>query len=213
MADKPAIPCLKQTLFWHSFIDDYGLTGNQLKLYLHIFRRAGYSGECWSSAQSMADHCRVTRRSILSLLGQLESLRMITVSKKAGHTHRIQLRETSEWVQRGKGCEMGDTPTCETRGTPTREMRSTGGVKPETHGGVKREAHKDTPYQHHPYNNHPSKDTPAESNPSKAIAGTPTARTFDSEEEMENFEREEREQFIRDNPELFEDDEDEDVPF
>lgn len=81
------------------WLDDYGLTADEFRIYCHIARRAGKTGKCWESVPKIAKACRVCRNVTLKALHALtETYRLLIRSKRQGETDEYSLAPESEWA-------------------------------------------------------------------------------------------------------------------
>lgn len=67
-------------------VDDMGLSANALRLYLHLKRVAGENGYCWQSTQTLAEHCRMARNTVVRAKRELVEAGLIEITsrKRAG---------------------------------------------------------------------------------------------------------------------------------
>lgn len=79
-------------VFMPAWLDDAGLTPVQMRVYVHLARR----GDTWSSAATIADICRINRKSVFSALAALEKMGLIRRESRAGETTLITLVQTNE---------------------------------------------------------------------------------------------------------------------
>ena len=79
-----------------NLIDDMELSVYAFRLYLHLKRRAGDSGECFESSRNMAKHCNMSEGSISNAKRELVKAGLIyikTRSKPGGEYHVITIRD------------------------------------------------------------------------------------------------------------------------
>lgn len=69
--------------FIPSFLDDYGLSPYEFRVYAHVLRRAG-GGKCWESIPNMAKHCRMNEKTTRRAIQRLIDLRMIRPQLRPG---------------------------------------------------------------------------------------------------------------------------------
>ena len=81
-----------------SFLDDFGLTPAQFRIYGRIARRVGKGGYCSESAQNMAIHCRMNLKTVRSAIKFLESHQLILVERRPGKSPHIALTHSSKWI-------------------------------------------------------------------------------------------------------------------
>ncbi len=84
--------------FIPSFLDDFGLSPFEFRLYSHIARRAGGQGQCWEGIDKMAKVCRMERKTAYKAFQFLEDHRMIRVERKKGATSHVTLTNRSAWI-------------------------------------------------------------------------------------------------------------------
>ncbi|MCF4967146.1 helix-turn-helix domain-containing protein [Nostoc sp. CMAA1605] len=85
--------------FIPAWLDDYGLTANEFRVYGHIARRVGTTGKCWESVPKIAKACRISRNVTLKALRALtEKYRLLTRNKRVGETDEYSLAPQSEWA-------------------------------------------------------------------------------------------------------------------
>lgn len=64
-----------------NIIDDMKLSLKAFRLYLRIRRRAGDSGKCWESTESLAAACRMSKTSVILAKRELENAELIIINK------------------------------------------------------------------------------------------------------------------------------------
>ena len=80
-----------------SYLDDWGLSPSEFRVYAHIARRAGMGGECWEGTHGMARVCRMNRKTVAAAIARLEKLHIIKVTRRDGKTSQIVLTNSSDW--------------------------------------------------------------------------------------------------------------------
>lgn len=168
--------------FIPSFLDDFGLSPFEFRLYSHIARRAGGQGQCWEGIDKMAKICRMERKTAYKAFQFLEDHRMVRVERKKGATSHITLTNRSSWIppdqevtsdrptrpphplkgtskKKISGCaENGIGTGCTLNGIPP--VPQTGYLPiPETeHLPIPNMVHKGTPYEGTPIEGSPNKE-------------------------------------------------------
>ena len=105
-----------QIAFIHSRLDEAGLTPVQFRVYCHISRR----GECFASAETIAQNCRVNRDSVWPAVTALEGRGMIEVVHRVGRTTVYRTTPMSAW--KGYPAEKrGQVNPAESKGHPVAE--------------------------------------------------------------------------------------------
>jgi hypothetical protein len=85
--------------FIPAWLDEYGLTADEFRVFSHILRRAGKTGKCWESVPKIAQACRLSRNVTLKALRALtEKYRLVTRNKRVGETDEYCLARQSEWA-------------------------------------------------------------------------------------------------------------------
>ena len=87
----------KSVLFVHSSLDDAGLTANEFRVYCHLARRAG-TGSAFPSADSIAEVCRMNRKTVWDVLRSLGERRMVCKAVRRGLSNVYALTLPEEWV-------------------------------------------------------------------------------------------------------------------
>lgn len=84
--------------FIPSYLDDYGLTAAEFRLYAHMGRRAG-SGKCWESIPNMAKHCAIAEKVVRRDLRILVEFGMVAIAEeKPGYATQYVLTHPSDWA-------------------------------------------------------------------------------------------------------------------
>lgn len=83
-------------IFVHSMIDDAGLSANEFRVYCHIARRAG-AGLAFPSGDSIAEVCRMNKKTVWTVLAALEERKMITRKNRKGTSNAYVLTTPDEW--------------------------------------------------------------------------------------------------------------------
>ena len=121
-------------VFIHSELDDLPLSSEGFRVYCHLVRRCGRSGQAWSSYQSIGDKCfgvdypnsKTTRRNhAIKAMKEIEEMQLISVerrkteNKRENLTNIYRLNPKRKWKrERGSsGGELGSSGG-EPKGTP-----------------------------------------------------------------------------------------------
>lgn len=83
-------------IFVHSMIDDAGLSANEFRVYCHIARRAG-AGLAFPSGDSIAEVCRMNKKTVWTVLASLEERKMVTRRNRKGTSNAYVLTTPDEW--------------------------------------------------------------------------------------------------------------------
>ena len=105
----------KSVLFVHSSLDDAGLTANEFRVYCHLARRAGNTGDAFPSVQTIADVCRMNRDTVWAALKSLTARGMLQRVPRPGLSTVYVLTTPEHWVPAEK---RGWDPA-ETEGYPS----------------------------------------------------------------------------------------------
>jgi hypothetical protein len=82
------------------WLDDYGLSAIEFRIYCHIVRRAGKGGKCWESVPRIAKACRLGRNVTLKALHTLTEIYQLLVrNKRPGETDEYSLAPQSQWQE------------------------------------------------------------------------------------------------------------------
>jgi hypothetical protein len=103
-------------LFVHSRVDDFGLTLRQFRVYCHLARRAG-SGVAFPGRRSIAKVTKMSKTSAVQAIRDLESLKLLEVTRTDGHTTHYHLTAPSKWST-GPNERTVASRTGPIRGTP-----------------------------------------------------------------------------------------------
>lgn len=71
---------------------DLGLSPYELRVYLHILKRAGYDGQCWQSAASIAEEIDVGAAAVKRSIKVLLELNLIKIIPTPPHIKNPQIR-------------------------------------------------------------------------------------------------------------------------
>lgn len=77
--------------FCPAALDDWPLSFAQFRVYMHVCRRAGGGSGCWATQSSMAEHLRVSRRTVLDTLASLVELGFLSVERRAGNRRAYRI--------------------------------------------------------------------------------------------------------------------------
>ncbi|MDF5717294.1 MAG: helix-turn-helix domain-containing protein [Rhizonema sp. NSF051] len=81
------------------WLDDYGLTPAEFRVYCHVVRRAGKNGLCWESVPRIAKACRLSRNLTMAALRVLTEVhRLLIKNKRVGETDEYTLAPSSDWA-------------------------------------------------------------------------------------------------------------------
>lgn len=89
--------------FWMmpNIVDDLGLSVYAFRLYSHLKRVAGDSGECWQSVETLAEMCKIGSASVVRARKELETAKLIVTRRTANpHGGRpfITIKITDIWL-------------------------------------------------------------------------------------------------------------------
>lgn len=80
-------------IFFHSDLDDAGLSLAAFRLCCHLSRRGLYP-----TAESMAEVCRLDRKTVFRALRELENRGMLTRKARPGYSTEYTLHPPSMWL-------------------------------------------------------------------------------------------------------------------
>ena len=81
------------------WLDDYGLTPAEFRVYCHVVRRAGKNGICWESVPRIGKACRLSRNLTMAALHALTEVhRLLIRNKRVGETDEYTLAPSSGWA-------------------------------------------------------------------------------------------------------------------
>lgn len=84
--------------FIPAWLDDYGLSSTEFRVYCHVLRRAGKNGKCWESVTKIASACRICRNLTLKALHRLTDVyKLLLRNKRVGETDEYSLAPASLW--------------------------------------------------------------------------------------------------------------------
>src|SRR5579883_712649 len=90
----------KSLPFIPAWLDDYGLSAIEFRVYCHVTRRAGKGGKCWESVPRIAKACRLGRNVTLKALHTLtEVYRLLIKNKRPGETDEYSIAPESQWQE------------------------------------------------------------------------------------------------------------------
>jgi hypothetical protein len=83
-------------LFVHSSIDDAGLSPRAFRVLCHLARQAYRRPKVFPSIQAIAKTCRMRKTNVIDAIQELESRRMIAVTRQSGkpNTYRLTLNQS-----------------------------------------------------------------------------------------------------------------------
>ena len=87
----------KSVLFVHSSLDDAGLTANEFRVYCHLARRAGNTGDAFPAVQTVADVCRMNRDTVWAVLKSLTARGMLQRVPRSGLSTVYVLTTPEHW--------------------------------------------------------------------------------------------------------------------
>jgi hypothetical protein len=80
------------------WLDEYGLTAIEFRVYSHVLRRAGKTGKCWESVPRIARACCLGRNVTLKALHTLTNIyRLLSKNKRPGETDEYSIAHQSQW--------------------------------------------------------------------------------------------------------------------
>lgn len=98
MTDEVEIPPSKNlTLFNPAFIDDYGLTPEEFRVFARIMRRSAGEKGCYESIPNMALRLGMGERSVRRAIQVLKECGAINVSQNAGSPMLITFNPSGKW--------------------------------------------------------------------------------------------------------------------
>lgn len=84
--------------FIPAWLDDYGLSSTEFRVYCHVLRRAGKNGKCWESVIKIASACRICRNLTLKALQKLTDVyKLLIRNKRVGETDEYSIAPASLW--------------------------------------------------------------------------------------------------------------------
>ena len=82
------------------WLNDYGLTAYEFRVYSYAVNRASLNGKCDDSVVEIADACRVARNVVLAALQNLsEVYHLLVRNKRPGLTDEYFIAPQSEWAE------------------------------------------------------------------------------------------------------------------
>ena len=95
--------------FWIDAVFEQGLSSQAFMVYVYLQRRAGKSRTAWPKLSTIANDCRLDRKTVVSAVARLVELRMMTRKRAAfGKANRYLLLPPEEW-RRAFGPSDGST--------------------------------------------------------------------------------------------------------
>lgn len=90
------------TMFVPAFIDEYGFSPAQFRIFARIMRRSlGADGQaCYESVQRLSLNLGISKRIVQESLKILEKAKCIKVVRREGMTHLVAFRPCNEWVSK-----------------------------------------------------------------------------------------------------------------
>ncbi|MBD2006186.1 MULTISPECIES: helix-turn-helix domain-containing protein [Cyanophyceae] len=82
-------------IFVHAYLDLYGLSPYEFRLYAHIARR----GKCFSNLNTTAKICKMSVRKAQYALKTLESCGLVEKTTRKGKTDIYELTSRSKWKE------------------------------------------------------------------------------------------------------------------
>lgn len=90
---EPSLP------FIPAWLDDYGLTPSEFRVYCHVVKTTQKNGKCWESVTKIASDCRLCRNLTLKALHTLTEVHKLLIrNKRVGETDEYELAPSSEWA-------------------------------------------------------------------------------------------------------------------
>ena len=81
-----------------TWLNDYGLTATEFRVYCHIVTKAGLSGKCSESVPAIAQSCRLSRNVTLRALQNLSEIHQLLLrNKRPGETDEYSIAPESQW--------------------------------------------------------------------------------------------------------------------
>ena len=82
------------------WVEDYGLTATELRVYCHVAKRAFMNGQCCDSVVAIASYCRLARNVVLAALQNLtEVYHLLIKHKRPGLTDEYSIAPESTWSE------------------------------------------------------------------------------------------------------------------
>jgi predicted DNA-binding transcriptional regulator len=149
----PPVKSEPQTAFIHSCLDEAMLTPVQFRIYCHITRR----GECFASADKIAQCCRISRDSVWPAVNILERRGMIEILHRAGRTTIYRSTPPSKWLKDNPAEKAGQVNPAESKGQEVTERRGHPVAESKGYHPAERKGHKVYPSKVSPPNGYPGK--------------------------------------------------------
>jgi len=109
------------------FIEDSGLSANEMRILLHVARRSE-NGWCWESKENMWKKCGVARSVTLRTLKLLEAWGVLECKRRYYHTNRYRVTPSTQWKLPGKARVRPSK-------TPPKAPKKEGGILSDAKGG------------------------------------------------------------------------------
>lgn len=93
-----------------NIVDDLNLSAAAFRLYVHLKRVAGESGKCWQSTTTLAEHCGLSRHTVIRAKKELEAANLIEIAAKKrpdGGMPYHEIKIVDIWRHNQEHCESG----------------------------------------------------------------------------------------------------------
>ena len=147
-------------LWLHLELDDAGLTPYEMRVYIHVVRRAGKENACWESLPNMASHCDIGIATIKRALKGLIGKNMLDKHPRNGDTSIYRITDISDWHI---DCHRPSSEMTQVMREPGGSSEMNGGVAHTEQGGSSEMTYKVDPFKQIPEVD-PSKSEPARQN-------------------------------------------------
>lgn len=104
-----------------SWLDDLGLTAQEFRVFLHLWRRADAKGVCWPGAQSITKTCRLSENTVWKVLRELEGRRLLTREKQVRNSNKYTLAASLPVTAKETVTDLDQSPQTERRLSPQTE--------------------------------------------------------------------------------------------
>lgn len=100
-----------------SYLDDFGLSVHQFRIYMHVARRAG-GGVAWPGVTNIARVCLCKEETVRRAIADLVKMKMIKQTKRPGFSNLIELTHATVWISPEKTMTNQEDAPPVSRGTP-----------------------------------------------------------------------------------------------
>lgn len=93
-----------------NLVDDLRLSAAAFRLYVHLKRVAGETGKCWQSTTTLAEHCGLSRHTVIRAKKELEAYALIEVTARKrpdGGMPYHEIKILDLWKYNAEHCEGG----------------------------------------------------------------------------------------------------------